>query len=85
MKKQLKKILAGTLCAAMLTGTVCLAAAADYAIIVSDALPEEVAAKEGPNGEVPQLHGCDLLASGGRYVYHKAYPVYHRAFCGGWY
>ncbi|MCI8317047.1 MAG: substrate-binding domain-containing protein [Lachnospiraceae bacterium] len=54
MKKQLKKILAGTLCAAMLTGTVCLAAEADYAIIVSDALPEEVAAKEGPNGEVPE-------------------------------
>ena len=54
MKKQLKKILAGTLCAAMLTGTVCFAEETNFAIIVSDALPEEVAAKEGPNGEVPE-------------------------------
>lgn len=55
MKKgMLKKLFAGTVCASVVLGAVCTAGAEEFAITVGEELPEEVAAKEGPNGEKPE-------------------------------
>lgn len=49
-----RRLLAATICTVFLSSSVCYAAEADYVIEVGAELPDEVAAKEGPNGEVPE-------------------------------
>ena len=53
MAKINKRLMTGVVCCSMMLGTMAYAEETDFSIVVGEDLPDEIAVKEGPNGEVP--------------------------------
>lgn len=53
MAKLIKRLMTGVVCCSMMLGTMAYAEETDFSIVVGEDLPDEIAVKEGPNGEVP--------------------------------